>query len=242
VVAAWQDLLAEAAVDWVPTEEGAQYVGVDGHSGRRSGAKLLVRCGWTREAVAFLGRWGSDAIMAYIEEVTMVDQAFDLQAPGPLEADARPPPQVVVAAEREPSPADKREDLSSELKALGTELGLLRASVKSSRKTGRQALSEAELVRAGTAGLHQTLSTLQEEIALLPSWERLEVKLKDFMRGPAYVRARGSKKYHRVASAHPLSPAEDHETRCGWSFGPSQGVQRFDAEPPGLAQCDRGCF
>ena len=114
--------------------------------------------------------------------------------------------------------------------------------MKSARKTGNQALSEAEEVRAGAAGLHQALSALQEEVALRPSWERPEVKLKDFMRGPAYVRARGSKKYHRVASAHPLSPAGDHETRCGWSFGLSQGVQRFDAEPPGFARCGRGCF
>ena len=54
---------------------------MDGHSGRRSGAKLLVRLGWTREGVAYPGRWGSDAILVYIEEVTMVNEAFGLRPP-----------------------------------------------------------------------------------------------------------------------------------------------------------------
>ena len=49
---------------------------MDGHSPRRSAAKLLTRLGWPREAVAFLGRWGSGANRAYIEECVSVDMAF----------------------------------------------------------------------------------------------------------------------------------------------------------------------
>ena len=64
VVAAWAELFGEAALDWNPAEQDGQlgapeYVGVDGHSPRRSGAKFLIRVGWFREGVAYLGRWGS---------------------------------------------------------------------------------------------------------------------------------------------------------------------------------------
>ena len=71
---AWNELLTEASLEWSPSEEGEsaplEYSGVDGHSPRRSGAKLLVRIGFGRGTVAFIGRWGSDAIVVYIEEVT----------------------------------------------------------------------------------------------------------------------------------------------------------------------------
>ena len=57
VVAAWAELFGEASVDWDPAEQDGQlgapeYVGVDGHSARRSGAKFLIRIGWFREEVA----------------------------------------------------------------------------------------------------------------------------------------------------------------------------------------------
>ena len=63
VVAAWSEMFGEAAVDWNPVEQDGQlgppeWSGVDGHSPRRSGAKFLIRIGWIREGVAFLGRWG----------------------------------------------------------------------------------------------------------------------------------------------------------------------------------------
>ena len=65
---------------WSPAEEGEtaplEYMGVDGHSPRRSGAKLLIRVGFGRGTVAFVGRWGSDAIMVYIEEVTIIGTAL----------------------------------------------------------------------------------------------------------------------------------------------------------------------
>ena len=84
VVAAWSEMFGEAAVDWNPVEQDGQlgppeWSGVDGHSPRRSGAKFLIRIGWSREGVAFLGRWGSDVIFAYIEEVTMVNEVFGLE-------------------------------------------------------------------------------------------------------------------------------------------------------------------
>ena len=52
VVKAWGDLMTEAAADWEPTKEGGHasltYSGVDGHSPRRSGEKMLIRIGVPR--------------------------------------------------------------------------------------------------------------------------------------------------------------------------------------------------
>ena len=42
--------------------------GVSGHSGRRSGALSYIRAGWSITQVAHLGRWKSNAILAYAEE------------------------------------------------------------------------------------------------------------------------------------------------------------------------------
>ena len=74
----------------------------------------------------------------------------------------------------------------------------------------------AELT-AAMAGL-VTAGDLQREMATL-------------RRGPAYVRGAGAAMYHAVASAHPLLEPLFHETRCGWAFGGTPGVQRFDVEP-----------
>ena len=57
------------------------YAGVTGHSPRWSGAKMLARLGFPRSVIAFLGRWGSDAILKYIEEVTAVGTAMDFPRP-----------------------------------------------------------------------------------------------------------------------------------------------------------------
>ena len=42
---------------------------VGGHSARRSGAKFFCRCGWQPWQIQFHGRWGSDAVLGYTEEV-----------------------------------------------------------------------------------------------------------------------------------------------------------------------------
>ena len=94
-VAAWEDLFEHTCEQiisgggYTPEAEAAAaaYDGVTGHSARRSGAKLWARCGWSRELIAFLYRWGSAAILAYIEEVVAIGQEFgDLLAPVPIPA------------------------------------------------------------------------------------------------------------------------------------------------------------
>jgi hypothetical protein len=42
---------------------------IGGHSARRSGAKTMSRCGWELWKTQFHGRWGSDAVKGYTEEV-----------------------------------------------------------------------------------------------------------------------------------------------------------------------------
>jgi len=56
VVRAWQSL----------APEGHPLLG--GHSARRSGAKRYARRGWTLAAISRHGRWGSSAVLAYVEE------------------------------------------------------------------------------------------------------------------------------------------------------------------------------
>jgi len=52
---------------------GGRHVDLDGqiagHSARRSGAKVLCRCGWELWKVQFHARWASDAVKGYTEEV-----------------------------------------------------------------------------------------------------------------------------------------------------------------------------
>ena len=85
-MAAWDELFQETVEevlaaspeeleDWPELIEAAEaYDRVTGHSARRSGAKLWARAGWRTELIKFLYRWGSDAVMAYIEEVVAIGQ------------------------------------------------------------------------------------------------------------------------------------------------------------------------
>ena len=49
---------------------------VGGHSARRSGANMLARCGWALWQIQFHGRWGSDAVKGYTEEM-FAEQSAD---------------------------------------------------------------------------------------------------------------------------------------------------------------------
>ena len=68
VVKAWDEVCTEASLEWSLEEEGElaplEYMGVDGHSPRRLGAKLLIRIGFGRTIGAFLGRWGSKQVLS----------------------------------------------------------------------------------------------------------------------------------------------------------------------------------
>jgi hypothetical protein len=245
VVAAWAELPQEAALDWDPPEDSDGYLGVDGHSPRRSGAKLLIRIGWRREGVAFLGRWGSDAILAYLEEVTMVNEAFGQfgrLVDGPED---RPPPPSVVAAEKREYAGSETADLKAVVDGLRAEFASVLREVEKARALAEGAglAAAAATVVASAAG--DCVRDCQADVASLPSWEGVENRLKLLVRGPSYVVAANSDTYHRVASCHPLDGPEEHHTRCGWRFGLTRGTTFFDDPPVGKVRCKRrprGCF
>eukprot|EP00971_Amphidinium_carterae_P065393 1295696-Amphidinium_carterae.1 len=71
MVEGWRSLLVENA----PL--------LTGHSARRSGAMLLLKRGYSIDAIKFLGRWSSDAVAAYVDEARQhipIDAAGDLDA------------------------------------------------------------------------------------------------------------------------------------------------------------------
>ena len=83
VVASWQRLVAGGAGPQQPTAD------IMGHSARRSGAKFFARCGWALWQVQFHGRWGSDAVKAYIEEAfAEIAEEWALDSAAPV----NPPP------------------------------------------------------------------------------------------------------------------------------------------------------
>ena len=106
-VAAWDELFQETVEevlaaspeeleDWPELIEAAEaYDRVTGHSARRSGAKLWARAGWRTELIKFLYRWGSDTVMAYIEEVVAIGQevgGVEWAPDAPWQGWAPPPP------------------------------------------------------------------------------------------------------------------------------------------------------
>ena len=62
MVRSWQRLATRGGC-----EKGSE--DISGHSARRSGAKMLCRCGWDLWKVQFHARWASDTVKLYTEEV-----------------------------------------------------------------------------------------------------------------------------------------------------------------------------
>ena len=71
LVGAWKALCEAAAAAGAPLPAGGdpRWLVPSGHSGRRSGAKLLARCGWALWMIQWFGRWAGDAVKGYVEEV-----------------------------------------------------------------------------------------------------------------------------------------------------------------------------
>ena len=84
MVRSWQRLAAQGG-----SERGSE--DISGHSARRSGAKMLCRCGWDLWKVQFHARWASDTVKLYTEEVWS-EQAHLLQIRARDEHDTCPDP------------------------------------------------------------------------------------------------------------------------------------------------------
>ena len=218
VVRAWNELLTEASLEWSPAGVGEtaplECMGVDGHSPRRSGAKLLIRIGFGRGTVAFVGRWGSDAIMVYIEEVTIIGAA--LAMPNEAEPEQPEPPEVVKRAERPES--QEHERIEELIQAWQDEVKAVKSAVDANE---RQLLETEDRVRRMEATVSSLPTTdMVEGLAAIPPGDKisqaeLEARLATLQRGPRYVADKDAPMYHVVASAHPLDSPVWHRTRCG---------------------------
>ena len=231
VVAAWAELFGESALDWNPAEQDGQlgapeFVGVDGHSPRRSGAKFLIRIGWFREGVAYLGRWGSDAILFYIEEVTLVNEIFGLEGRGKDgEAIGAEPPLEVLSAECEDEDDNSPDDLRAEAAAVNAEVSRLESLMTA--------------LEARVDGQSSELLDAQRKLADLPEMDsRGAARRERDALIPNYVWAVGrDEPYHAVASAHPMMSPEHHITRCTWAFGLVPGLRRAATPPEAVEPC-----
>ena len=66
----WARALSEHLSPLTPYESGRSW---GGHSCRRGGAQFLARRGCPVGTIKWMGRWGSDAVLKYIEELEQPD-------------------------------------------------------------------------------------------------------------------------------------------------------------------------
>jgi hypothetical protein len=92
---------AAATIRALVEASGQDPQGIDGHSMRRSGAQMLVAAGVDPQMVEWFGRWRSDAVRSYTEDVrAQAPQATRIAStvrsaapatPGPIPGTPRPP-------------------------------------------------------------------------------------------------------------------------------------------------------
>ena len=173
-----------------------------------------------------MGRWGSDAILFYIDEVTLVNETFGLEGRGRGgEAIGAEPPAEVVTAECEDEDDDSPDDLQAEAAAVKAEV---------SRLEGLMAALEARV-----DGQESELVEAQRKLAELPEMDSRGAARVDWETLiPNYVWAVGrDEPYHAVASAHPMMGPEHHITRCTWAFGLVSGLRRAAVPPEAVEPC-----
>ena len=188
---------------------------------------MLIRIGVPRETVAFIGRWGSAAILHYIEEVTVLNAALTMPHAATDQEPAEPEPQAAVArAEQNDTATEDRleeiwgafeyeaERLRKQARALDRKVA--RVNRRTTHVAGKLAQLEAEV--SALPG-QERLEQLEAVVCSLPSMQDVETRLSQVQRGPRYVRWTKSIKHHIVASGHPLDPPHWHKTRCGRYFG-----------------------
>ena len=149
---------------------------VTGHFLRRSGAKALARTGVPLAKIQWLGRWGSAAVMAYVEEAAE-------EAPATAEQ--------VGSAGSAVQWEDLRNDLAHALRCAGPEARELR------REGMRAELGEERL-----AAVESFLTTIRTEVGDLGSLYR-EL---DAMVRPPFVLNVSAKSVHRTSRTERLNP------------------------------------
>ena len=186
--------------DVVPSE-------VTGHFMRRSGAKSWTRRGLTLASVQWLGRWGSAAVMMYVEE------AAEEMAPG---ADHGVPVEVVraeAAIALRCFPA--QEELAGQV-GLPALLG---------RPEVQQSLAEAGIAEDRLLALEQFASEARSEIG---GARALAQELDELVR-PSFVLNTSSEVLHRAVRTERLASLVA-STRCGWRWARSPVSRPVSAE------------
>ena len=196
----------------------------------------MIRIGFGRTIVAFLGRWGSNAIMVYIEEVTVINAALAI----PVEAEPEqpePPPAVRRAEAPEDKSAESTEELATAWKAEVERLQEALTGTDFIVKDTEDRITQLEKAMAAVP-TRGDLEELRDGVReMTPTTSELEAALATLQRGPKFVTDKGAEMYHVVASAHPLDNPAWHRTRCGWDFGFSTNAVRSDTPPTGLRLC-----
>ena len=193
---------------------------VTGHFMRRSGAKAWARSGFSLATVQWLGRWGSSAVMLYVEE------AAEELAPG---VDHRVPLEVVrsdaaVALRWAP----RKDESRSMLSVLG-------------EPEVKQGLVEAGVVEDRLEALEQFAVQVRGEIG---GARALAQELEELVR-PSFVLNTSSEVLHKAVRTERLSPVLA-STVCGWMWARSPLSRPVPAEEeagsgPLWGRCAR-CF
>ena len=170
-----------------------------GHSGRRTGAKLLAKLGWSVWMIQFLGRWAASTVLGYIEEAmaectsSWHGSVSGWTAPGA--------PAVLAHSASAGSTAPATPPGLALGDRLGSQGGVARLSSRVDR--AEQAINEHARARAQLA---QEVVGLEAQLA----------KLRD-ARG-AGRSVLGPERIHRVEEGVLLWPVALWATACGWRF------------------------
>ena len=168
---------------------------VTGHFLRRSGAKALARLGVPLAKIQWLGRWGSAAVMAYVEEAT--EEA-------PVELDCASWDQV-------------REDLAKVLRCAGP------TSLEAEPRELRREMIASGVLGERLDAVESFLSSVQGELGRTSQLciELDGLVRPEFVLNLAPQRGRGiARTVHKAVRVERLDP-DLCTTSCGWKWGRS---------------------
>ena len=151
---------------------------------------MLIRIGVPRETVAFIGRWGSDAILHYIEEVTVLNAALTMPHAATDQEPAEPePPAAVARAEPEDTANEDRleeiwgafeyeaERLRKQARALDRKVtGVARRTTQNEEKLSKLAADMSSLPK------EDKLAQLEAVVSSRPSMQDVETRLSEVQR------------------------------------------------------------
>ena len=196
---------------------------VSGHSLRVGGAQGLARAGFPLWSSQLFGRWGGDAVKAYVGEAAL-DVFTRSSAPGgaePIDLCT-----LLAAATQTGPPTERRA-----------------ARPEGPREVPETAVIE-EMVAAWAGDLRRELhdalaQEMRVELALRAPPAPAATRDQGAATDPPWVQNERTKAWHVLA----LGPGSGHPSAhwsslCGWAFGRSGGFS-IETPPAGVERCDR---